>query len=431
MAKLCINRVALCHWLYILLCVAGLGWQFIQVSLNYFSFSTSTRVTISYPHKFDFPALSLCIRYTDILNYSMANSHGQNWTRSKVGEDIRRVQEEITIKQIFDWTPDGYDLVATFYRRNPGSYTISSYVNESIKSHLDIRKYIFVEFICYRMSPKEPTEIKKNVVESQPVRSGTVGKFSMSKLFNKVSFYKLSLHKSDAFPYESLRVQPNLERDVTNLAVLNAVSLFHTHFTVNYLQSPYSTDCFEYKKVNLRERADCVMSCITRATVHQLSKYPYSSFIFDSSDRNIISPADTQDPSIASKIDQIATRCENEPFCKRLSCQTRIAITHLQFFNGIQDQMDIYITSPQHPWIRIVHEPSIRFVTYLTLVFGAFGIWTGISIISISPFKLFMTKRPNHNSPILFQRSHTAISAVNQVDSPHLKKTKPSKSLTL
>ena len=98
------NIELICHWIYLFFVLTGLIWQFVEVSLNYFAYYTETHIKIGYPSKFDFPALTLCIRYTDIIDYNEANANGHNWNNLN-DVNIQKIQGEITIKEIFELTP--------------------------------------------------------------------------------------------------------------------------------------------------------------------------------------------------------------------------------------------------------------------------------------------------------------------------------------
>lgn len=381
-----IHRVVICHCFYILICLAGFGWQFLEVSLDYFSFSTATRIKIQYPSEFDFPALTLCARYTDILDHSTIRSQLQ------IPINLIKLKGNITIKQIFDWTPNEYELIEGFYRRKTGSYSIVYFKGPGMNSQLDIKKFIYSEYICYKISLRERIRIRPSI-EVHPIASGIIGKFTMTELFKNVSWYKLSLHDGQTFPYESLNVQPTMERNINDTRSLNTVSIFPTYFTIKYMKPPYSTKCIDYAPFNFESRSHCIQTCIMKKTVDQLSKFPFSSFIFDPSDQRIVSYTDANNPEKAKKLNQIATQCEKMSLCGRLSCESKTTITHLHFFNGMKNRFNILLITPQHPWIEVDHEPSIKTATYFTLILGAFGVWTGLSIISLSPFRLFLIRK--------------------------------------
>ena len=199
------------HLLYISLCITGMSWQVIQLTLGYFSYSTDTRIRMKYPTEFDFPAVTVCIRYNDIIDYDKANSQGHKWKHNLNNMDIQRVQRGITIREIFDLTPKGSDVIETFHFRNRKGYSYTQHADlKSIRAVLDVKKFIYIEYICYRIEMKVPMKIKANVISVHPISSGTIGRMTLGRLFKNVTRYKVSLHNRQSLPYESLRVQPTI-----------------------------------------------------------------------------------------------------------------------------------------------------------------------------------------------------------------------------
>lgn len=412
-----VNKLKVLNAIYIVLCTCGLIWQFVEVSVQYFSFSTTTRISITYPSRFFFPALTICIRYSDILNYSMANSvGGHNWTNSQ-WDDIQTVQREIKINEIFNLTPSGVDLIESFYKRDKTGYAVEGYFGrDNLMSTLDITKFIYVEYMCYKIQLRDPMEIRPSVVSVHPVASGTFGHFFMSKEFRNVSQYKLSLHSNFTLPFESLMVQPLIRRNVLRPQTLNSVFVFPGYFTVENLKPPYKTRCIDYPQMNFQNQADCFQSCVINQTLKELSKYPYSAFIMNSSSKQLVSYKDADDPQTARQLDAIANQCEQSQKCKHNSCLSRTVITFTNFVDGTGEEFSIVMATPQRPWTYIRHEPSMSFVTFITYLMGAFGTWTGISIMYLSPFKWAMKKK---NKVTILPRKDISLRPFNPMSNPH------------
>ena len=207
-----LNKFRLFHSLYLTLCGVGLIWQVTLVSVNYFSYVTDTRVKIRYPKEIYFPTTTICIRYTDILNYEMAYSRGRKWTNSLNESQVLDVQREITIKEIFDLTPNESDIIKTFHHRSETGYSYIRHSHGEIKSVLDVRKFVYVEYICYRIDLKNPIKLQSQVIAAHPIESGTLGKITMNSFFQNITRYKMSLTTPRSFPYNSLMVQPIIRR---------------------------------------------------------------------------------------------------------------------------------------------------------------------------------------------------------------------------
>ena len=384
----------LLHFVYVALCVAGMAWQVIQLGSDYFSYSTDTRIKIKYPTEFYFPTVTVCIRYNDIIDYDKANSQGHTWTTSLNYSEVQRVQREITIREIFDLTPNGSNIVETFCHRNETGYEyIRSDDEQSVRSVLNVEKFIYIEYICYRIEMKQPMRIKTNVVSVHPIASGTLGEMTMGRLFRNVTRYKVSLHDRQSLPYESLMVQPIIRRSGRDLKSLNTVFAFPGNFTITYLKAPYSTNCFDYGEIHYFDRAHCIQSCVLKNTFKQFNKYPYSAFVENSTDHQLVNYQDAGDVERSQHLDRIASECEKSMECRRKTCLSTTTITYLNIVDGTDEDFAVIVAVPQHPWTYISHYPSINLVTYIIYTMGAFGTWTGLSVISLNPFAILLRRK--------------------------------------
>lgn len=397
-SKIEINRWHFFQLTFILLCIAGLGWQFIEVNSFFFKFKTTTRVTIDYPEEFIYPSLSVCIRYTDILDYEKANLYGKhNWSLVDLYPGIQQVQKEIRVDEIFNYTPSEFDIIKRFHTRGPTGYEYEIYeTTEKIKQQLNIKKYVHVEYICYKLTKKNLVKIKTKVIMHHPVGSGIISLFDLSPLFVNVSRYKLSIH-GDNLPCLSLPIQPSLQRSSKQVNSLNAVLVSPGLFQIHNLPPPYVTSCRNYLQYNFIGQHDCIQSCVSNKSIEKFSKHAYSTFITKSSSKKIISFDDIKDSNFANQLESINIQCEKSNLCRRKSCKSSLAISYLQFWDFPDLGFVIQQATPHHPWIYVHHEAAMNFVTYLTFIMGAFGTWTGLSVISLSPFKLAINMMRNKN----------------------------------
>lgn len=125
-----------------------------------------------------------------------------------------------------------------------------------------------------------------------------------------------------------------------------------------------------------------------------------------------MSYADIEDPKKARDFDQIVKKCETSEKCKRISCSRRIIITYLYTDDDTDEDFTIILAMTQRPWTQIDHSPSVYLITYITYLMGTFSTWTGLSIISFSPFKLIIKRRERANR---MKNTLRTIETVNQV----------------
>ena len=371
-----------------------MSWQVVQLTWDYFSYWTDTRIKIKYPDEFYFPAVTVCIRYNDIIDYDKANSQGHTWTTSLNYSEVQRVQREITIREIFDLTPNGSNIIEVFCHRNETGYDyIRNDDEQSVRSVLNVEKFIYIEYICYRIEMKLPMKIKTTVISVHPIASGTLGTMTMGRLFRNVTRYKVSLHDRYSLPYESLMVQPIIRRSGKDLKSLNTVFAFPGNFSINYLKAPYVTDCFDYSGTEFYDRAHCIQSCVLKNTFKQFNKYPYSAFVANSTDHQLVNYQDAGDVERSQQLERISNECAKSVECRRKTCYSTTTLTFLNLLDGTGEDFSIVIAVPQSAWTYIDHFPSVSLVTYIVYTMGAFGTWTGLSVISLNPFSLLLKKK--------------------------------------
>ena len=213
-----------------------------------------------------------------------------------------------------------------------------------------------------------------------------------SNIFRRVERYRISLHDMSQYPFESLMLQPHLRKPGNKASSLNRVLATPKNFTVEYLKPPYATMCVDYEPMKFQNKHHCVHSCVTNRTFEQFAKYPYSAFIMDSVSEKLVSYNDINKPDVAKKTDSIVKDCQSKGKCHSRSWKTQAITTLLNIVNEVGNDFMIAIALPLGPWTYIEHEPSLKFVTYMTFLLGSFGTWTGVSILGLSPFKMIIRK---------------------------------------
>src|SRR5882757_3879143 len=93
------------NFIYLSFCFAGLLWQSTLIFDIYFQFRISSRISIFFPDIIDPYDVSICIRYTDVLDYNRLNrATKRNWSFSYEADDVRKYQHEINIQENYTST---------------------------------------------------------------------------------------------------------------------------------------------------------------------------------------------------------------------------------------------------------------------------------------------------------------------------------------
>ena len=99
--------------IFLLISICGLVWQVVNVFGLYFQYKVSTRIRIHIPDVLPPTETSMCTRFTDVLDYDRLNAEtNRSWQFSITVSGVQKYQDEITVREIFEYTPDVSEVVA-------------------------------------------------------------------------------------------------------------------------------------------------------------------------------------------------------------------------------------------------------------------------------------------------------------------------------
>ena len=136
-------------------CLIGLIWQLYAVSTDYFEYAVISEVTISKPRTFQPPAMSLCMRYTELINLDIDLPElGIPDSLSSTFNALKTIQEKVTVAKLMQITPSLDRYMTYGWTRDHGSYGIhEADQSSSIPSIINITKFLKDNKVCYRLSP--------------------------------------------------------------------------------------------------------------------------------------------------------------------------------------------------------------------------------------------------------------------------------------
>lgn len=386
---------------YIVICLLGLMWQLIEVSIEYFKYETSTGIRMLFPDDVTFPDISVCLRYTDILDFDELNKQTER-TFSFTTDDkiVRRYQENLTLNEIFNFTPSVNQSLTSIVFRQKKSYKRYSCSKNECEKVFSISKYYYLEYMCYRFTSLEQVEtsVPYSTIAVSPSSPGTIYKLTLNGLFNNVSYLKLALHSANLYPFLSLRTTPVTRRyfdSKTLTAKYNTFVSFQSQLVTQYLPQPYVTKCIDYKLIGLDSSAHCRELCVKNHTLNLFHKVPFS-VILTAQDLSLhnslyaLSYNDVANESTSQVLLAIESMCENE-ICNLKDCNRATIVTHTTKEPGSLNGLVLRIILPYTPYIYVKHNASIQFVAFLTFILSTISTWTGLSILRMNPFTSFLT----------------------------------------
>ena len=141
-----------------LLCLTGFLYQVIQISINYFSFPTSTKIILELEAIHNKPSVVYYALFLDILDRTHHEKYGIRSEQVMLKERLNGTLEEdsterelsiLTVQGIFDLTPK-IDKVMQGCSLRRNSYKLTIYDLKTCNKIFHINKYIQGKYICYQ-----------------------------------------------------------------------------------------------------------------------------------------------------------------------------------------------------------------------------------------------------------------------------------------
>ena len=372
--------------IYAVICFIGLIVQSSYIIKLYSEYKVSTTISVTVPEKLKPMPMTMCIRYTDILDFENLNRYKKtNWQLSLFGEEtIRDYQHKLTIDEIFNFTPKSGSVVSGVRFRNDSTYVVHE-VKDSI-DYLNISTYLYLEYVCYEFRPKFDFLLPYRSLSETTVAPGFIYWIAFKNL-DTAALIKFSIH-GEELPRQSLMFVPVSQRisDGEGQLQFNVITGYLTSLDVKLLEPPYETNCINYTAMGLDDRTGCIQRCVEKKTKDSLGKMPFSTLILNSSHYKIVSYRDLSNKSISSKVAEIEHNCSSQE-CSKWACQYTVRFTHLTTTPGTQFKF-IEIT-PIASSMQIEFKEAFAFVEFLTYLLSVIATWTGLSIMSFNPKEVF------------------------------------------
>lgn len=302
-------------------------------------------------------------------------------TREQYYETLRR----LAIKEIFDRTPD----IEYFLRndtaclvRLPNEMVPEYRDNDNCMKILSIERYIQRDFMCYKITVSAIPSSKSLDLEEyslSPHASGLVHRlFLNSTPFGEVSYFTIFAHSATTSDlYDSLfaRTRDYYKGNGTHRMVILEVSF--SGVSIERLKAPYDTSCRDFYPYE--SGAIYRMEGLKNETTATLRIVPTFSPVFDlNSPYGMITAHDLLNRTFLAKFNEIYKKY-NQTY---LDCTLEYYVSKYSMSFG--DKVTLSVYWPQDSQTVIRHVPSYDLIDYLLYVCSSFGIWLGISILSIS-----------------------------------------------
>lgn len=374
------------------ICMIGFLFQVERISDVYFQYKTSSTVQHVMQSMLPKPTISLCIRYTDILDWDRLYRDGHishKIRRSNRFLDMVMMHDNVTIRQILEYTPDPRELLSAVLYRSPNSYR-GHYTKEP-NDYLNITKYYKGETVCYRIQTLfDQRDLSFKRIAHSLEAPNVMLRLWLSRSMSKTDVFRIILHSKDmsTTSFYFSQVLSHLTDFQSNSPL--ATTFYYTYATnhIDLLESPYDTRCIKSKI----QKSTCLHDCLMGSLIKATNRAPFQTYIDEPIDYKHINHRDIMNETMRRTVNQIDQECARK--CFMIACAFDFTCTRLDHVSIDADPsaFSIIITVPRHPGVRIRTIVNLTFISFLVYICSCISSWFGLSVIALNPFRLMMKK---------------------------------------
>ena len=252
--------------LFLCFCAAGLLWQLVTVTEEYFRYKVITSTIIFIPDTIKPTAITMCFNLFNVLNLVSLKRDMKIFLDKNNGQLTKeQLINNLTIRQLFDYTPSNDSIVSsmTYKLKNQSHPEVVS------RGNLSILKFLRQFNVCYKIqvkSNKESLSYRENSISN--AYQFVLTQLFFTKYLNNVQYISAIISSVDYIPYQELISTPFIFRRLSTSngsaeASSNAYTSDHMTWERILLPSPYETHCTPYEEQGFQSRDHCINDCIT------------------------------------------------------------------------------------------------------------------------------------------------------------------------
>lgn len=367
----------------ILMSITGFTWQVVVVSVEYFAYKTTTAVTFSLPLHVKPQMSALCFRYRDIMDRKQISDDQHKDPNAR----DRRKGEQLTIEQIFKYTPDVNQVIDRCLVREVEG-TIRDEI-EGCGEYFAIKKFFKQEEMCYHFERRHQLDILIEEVRHSTIKSSLVYEIQLTSRFNNATVVEGIVFEGSggSYPFSSRDYAvkhwiKNGNKDKSTEE--RYISLSGSDIDIRRMPRPYDTQC-------LPRSPGVGFGCLLKCKLDlykDIDRVPTSELLFQPLKRKPVSEDDKRDPSIRQKVQEMEGFCREKCSVYANWCTDHISITYGDVFSHPSDRIIFSVNIAKQPDLASRSVPVTTFIEYFSFIGGCFGIWFGVSFLSLRPTKL-------------------------------------------
>lgn len=367
--------------IYYLLTIFGFLYQSAELCKEYLKYKTSTSIEESSHDDYPYECLGICLNYHEFLNRSNYQKLGLAPSALDAYDTYEQEYSTLTIKQIFDLTPNGNDMLLECGIKNNTNFGIERMNRSRCLNFFQVEKIIRGTQLCYYFVPQKATRYSWTKVASSYVDAGEVYelitsvKLNHSMLGSVVSY--TSLDAGLLIPLEARNFADNVMLFPENIVAVNSIT--NSFFR---LPPPYDTMC--QPKFNFYR---CLGRCVNKE-LRVFNRVPHFALIRQGSDallnqNKLLNFKDVRNESLSIVALDAFNSCTLE--CSVNTCQLNVSFTAAEtYVNDNIITLAFVSLRPRDSSLNIYYRPSTDPLNFFINITNCFGIWFGLSMMSIN-----------------------------------------------
>lgn len=385
-----------------MLCSIGVTWQLYAVGSDFLQYSMVSEV---YMEKLDDiipPSFSICFPFLELMDWrqSLLNVSiisKKTWLRMKESDRNRvreRMQSNMSIRQIFDMTPDLKDLLKYSQVRRLESFEISEDAGM-----IDVVKFVKDDLICYRLSNADAVigNGRKSEKEQEFKLSshhltygsdpGILLSISLKKSrFENMSKVMMFLHPSDVYPrgdgdfsfnFISSSGSPVFGSDGGS----SYIGLTYTKISLHLLPPPFLTRCYDYQSHDFESAYHCVHTCLKDKLMSRMNRTSFTATFTQVNDDRMLSKYSVyRNPKEKQRFELMYESCKVQ--CPGKNCFKQIFSPALVSIRNSSD-ITFVLYAMNGPEYILRFKPATSPTELYVQILSVCGAWLGISCLDI------------------------------------------------
>ena len=382
----------------------GCSYQMIGMSRQYFI--TGTTITIDIVDSILSPDLSVCIRYTDIIDLPLTPQQRLNTTL------IRSIQRDLTIDQMFRLTPSEDKIIKSCFHRRPGSYRVIELNNATdCYQVFNVSKFYTQEYMCYRfhiIGGDNETSMTFNYskITFSLTHAGLFfGIHLDSTIIPEANLIKFVLHETLTFPLDTIAFSSSIFLKVNGTNKYDTIKLDYDLIEIFRFHPPYDTNCRTYAEYE-EMRKLCINNCLKEHIIFKMQKLPFT--VCENQSLNIqpIDDKDIENEFFSRRLNYYESKCMKQ--CGQQACEEEFYTTYIQKEeHGTTNELTVLVQATTTASIRIDNSVLIPFHEFVVYVTSCVGTWLGMSMMSFNPVaisRLLHSRKKKETSSLFAKR---------------------------